>query len=461
MGFGAAVLLGFLLLQSGGNFGSAAQNFLVFGANETLRQTKQEAVTVSSQQANQTEQRRHPPATYRLKVYQLQTPSALSEKQRRPLGEEQPSPVAAAAAAFEPASGLNPSTSEPAKMESKVEAPAPLPAQSVSVRCGEDRVLIAVKQDFLGNGQLIRPSDLTLGGCAVLDTVDHIMLFQAELHGCGATLTMTEVSLVYKFALMYSPTPIASTSILKTNPVEVTVRCHFPRRHYVSSDAMRPAWTTFASERQAEQRLRFSMRLLTDDWLSPRPSNVYFLTDVVHLEASVLRGAHVPLRVFVDRCVATANPDPASQLRYPFVSNHGCLTDSKLTGAKSYFLPRSQEDKLHLQLKAFKFQQDDKNSVYVTCHLKATVLDDPIDTRHKACSYLTEAKRWVASGGDNNVCSCCDTSCGGQRQRRRPAADSAPRGEGTAALGPNLIEELPEPKPRLQTREETQDALSL
>lgn len=31
--------------------------------------------------------------------------------------------------------------------------------------------------------------------------------------------------------------------------------------------------------------------------------------------------------------------------------------------------------------------------------------------------------RWVASGGDNNVCSCCETSCQEQR-RRRFAADA-------------------------------------
>lgn len=40
-----------------------------------------------------------------------------------------------------------------------------------------------------------------------------------------------------------------------------------------------------------------------------------------------------------------------------------CLTDAKLTGAKSYFMQRRQEDKLHLMLKAFRFHQDHRNSV--------------------------------------------------------------------------------------------------
>lgn len=43
---------------------------------------------------------------------------------------------------------------------------------------------------FLGNGQLIRPSDLTLGGCAALDAADHILQFQTELQGCGSTMTV-------------------------------------------------------------------------------------------------------------------------------------------------------------------------------------------------------------------------------------------------------------------------------
>lgn len=44
-----------------------------------------------------------------------------------------------------------------------------------------------------------------------------------------------------------------------------------------------------------------------------------------------------------------------------------CLSDGKLTGAKSYFLQRSREDKLHFQLKAFGFHKDQKNSVSTAC----------------------------------------------------------------------------------------------
>lgn len=43
---------------------------------------------------------------------------------------------------------------------------------------------------FLGNGQLIRPSDLTLGDCAVVDTEKLVLGFQTELEGCGSTVTV-------------------------------------------------------------------------------------------------------------------------------------------------------------------------------------------------------------------------------------------------------------------------------
>uniref|UniRef100_A0A3B5KBL4 Zona pellucida sperm-binding protein 3 n=1 Tax=Takifugu rubripes TaxID=31033 RepID=A0A3B5KBL4_TAKRU len=299
----------------------------------------------------------------------------------------------------------------------------PVPAASVAAHCGEGEVAVEVNQNLFGNGQLIYPSDLTLGGCVAQSTTDHILLFQTELHGCNSMLNMTEDTLIYSFSLEYLPTPIGNTFILKTNPAEVVIECHYQRRHYVSSNALRPAWVLFAAMMEAEQQPQFSLRLMTEDWQSPRPSNVFFLSDVIHFEA-VLLGYHVPLRIYVDSCVATVTPDPDSQPRYPFIDNFGCLRDSRLTGAKSFFLQRSQEDKIQFQLETFRFHQDHNNSVHITCQLKATSVSGPIDSQHKSCSFLTEANRWVASDGDNMVCRCCETSCGEQRRKRRSAADA-------------------------------------
>ncbi|KAM7365332.1 hypothetical protein PAMP_016267 [Pampus punctatissimus] len=428
MGFREAVLLGFVLLFSGGNVCAASQNF---STSETLNRTLQEQVTqlqrspqITDHQSNQTEHSDPVlrfPVSYRLRSYQLRKP-AVKQKPLRPLVEqtfENPQNSEArdlTSELVEPrAAGraqkliqgpnLNPTVKNKSKVLVKFEQRVPVRAESVEVHCGEREVTIEVRQNFLGNGQLIHPSDLTLGGCAALDAADHILQFQTELQGCGSTVRMTEEALIYTFSLMYSPTPIGITFILKTNPAEVEIECHYQRKYLVSSNAMKPTWEPFASNMLAEQQLRFSLHLMTEDWQSQRPSSVYFLSDVMHIEASVLQGHHVPMRVYVDSCVATVNPNPNSQPRYPFINNYGCLTDAKLTGAKSYFMQRSQEDKLNFQLKAFRFHQDHRNSLYITCHLKATTLSVPIDSQHKACSFLAEANRWVASGGDNKFCS--------------------------------------------------------
>jgi len=60
-----------------------------------------------------------------------------------------------------------------------------------------------------------------------------------------------------------------------------------------------------------------------DDWRSERPSNQYFLGDSINIEASLMSHNHIPLRVFVDSCVATSVPDTSATLRYSFIENNG------------------------------------------------------------------------------------------------------------------------------------------
>ena len=60
----------------------------------------------------------------------------------------------------------------------------------------------------------------------------------------------------------------------------------------------------------------------SDDWSSERTSSVYFLGDVVNMEASVDHH-HLPLRLYADRCVATLTPDMDSDPRYAFIDHQG------------------------------------------------------------------------------------------------------------------------------------------
>uniref|UniRef100_A0A672T9H3 ZP domain-containing protein n=1 Tax=Sinocyclocheilus grahami TaxID=75366 RepID=A0A672T9H3_SINGR len=149
---------------------------------------------------------------------------------------------------------------------------------------------------------------------------------------------------------------------------------------------------------------------ISDDWMFERPSNQYFLGQFLKLEASVKQYNHVPLRIFVDGCVATAAPDVnTTSPRYSFIENHGCLVDAKLTGSTSSFMRRIQSDKLQFQLEAFRFQQDDSGLVYITCALKAVMASTPTCPENKACSFING---WTSVDDNDQVCMCCDSMCG-------------------------------------------------
>ncbi|XP_029559743.1 zona pellucida sperm-binding protein 3-like, partial [Salmo trutta] len=320
------------------------------------------------------------------------------------------------------------------------EWPPQVATNSVVTWCGESVVRVKVNQDLLGIGRLIQPERITLGGCAATeeDAEAHVLTFESELHGCGSELTMTEDVLIYTFTLVYEPKPLANTSIVKTSAAMVDIECHYLRNHDVSSNALKPTWIPYTSNMVAEELLYFSLSLFLSDWQFERPSNHYYLGDIINMEASVMPYHHVPLRVFVDRCVATLAPDVHTVPRYSFIEDHGCLVDAKLTGSSSQFLSRSQDDKIQFQLESFRFQpQKDSQQLYITCHLKATAASSPIDAENKACSFTDG---WKAAGGDDQVCGCCDSSCAASKARDLDR-DSDLRWEGEATLGPIIVQE--------------------
>nr|XP_029542823.1 zona pellucida sperm-binding protein 3-like isoform X1 [Oncorhynchus nerka] len=317
--------------------------------------------------------------------------------------------------------------------------PLPVPASSIAVQCGETAARVEVKRDLLGIGQLIDPADLTLGGCAVTgeDASAQVLIFVTELHECGSTLTMTDDSLVYVFTLHYTPATLGSSPIVRTREVVVWVECHYQRllyrNHDVSSDSVKPTWNPYASTKVAEELLYFSLRLMTDNWQLERPSKEYVLGDNINFEASVVQFFHVPLRVFVDNCVATVIPNANTVPRYAFIENRGCLVDTKLTGSRSQFIPRTMDDALQFQIEAFRFHVVNTGSLYVTCLLKATTTSSPIDHENKACSF---SNGWREANKKDQVCGCCDTDCG---MRREP--DPGFRWEQEASIGPLNIKE--------------------
>ncbi|XP_048832772.1 zona pellucida sperm-binding protein 3-like [Brienomyrus brachyistius] len=316
--------------------------------------------------------------------------------------------------------------------------PAQTSPNAVKATCSESSVIVEVQRDLMGTGRLVQPADITLGGCAAVaqDASAQVLRFESKLQDCGSQLMMTDNSLVYTFALIYVPTGIGGTPIVRTNGAVLSIECHYLRKHNVSSNALVPTWVPFSTTKAAEDILVFSLKLMADDWQLERTSNAFFLGDLLNIEASVTVANHHPLRVSVDSCVATSTSDVTSVPRYDLVVNHGCLSDSKLPGSNSHFLPQKQDDKLQMQLDAFRFLQATSNLIYITCLLKATVASGPTDETHKACSF--SSTRWTAADGNDQVCGCCDADCS-----PRKARDLTLWWESTATVGPFSVAEKP------------------
>ncbi|XP_056308795.1 zona pellucida sperm-binding protein 3-like [Danio aesculapii] len=341
-----------------------------------------------------------------------------------------------------PGPNLYPVLTEEVVMEPVFQPEVPVPANSVEARCEEASVKIHVQQNFFGSGQLIEPSDLTLGGCPFVGFDDRVRIiaFESALEGCGSLLTMTDDSLVYAFALVYSPSPVPNTPVDRTNEATVPIYCIYPRKHNVSSNALLPNWTPYSAVGAGEEHLQFSLRLMTDDWQYERPSNTFFMGDLINVEASIIRANHAPLRVFVESCVASLGPIGEANIAYMFIQNHGCMVDARMTHSRSRFMSRIQDDKLRFQIESFRFQQDSSGLIYITCHLKATTTFSPVDMMHKACSFATETQSWIAADGDNQVCGCCESTCTFRKARSLDTRDSM--FEDDAAIGPIVINKV-------------------
>uniref|UniRef100_A0A8C2WW63 Zona pellucida sperm-binding protein 3 n=1 Tax=Cyclopterus lumpus TaxID=8103 RepID=A0A8C2WW63_CYCLU len=177
------------------------------------------------------------------------------------------------------------------------------------------------------------------------------------------------------------------------------------RKYSLSSYSLMPTWIPFMSTQAAVETLEFDLRIMTNDWLYRRSSNVFYLGEPICIEASVRVGHHTGLRVFVSSCVATLYPDVSSEPRYVFVEN-GCLVDSALPGSRSHFLSRTQDDKLHLTIDAFKFHNEDRGELYITCHLNAVLANDA-EAPNKACSFVNG--RWRSANGNDYLCGYCQS----------------------------------------------------
>ncbi|NWX87411.1 ZP3 protein, partial [Nothoprocta pentlandii] len=296
----------------------------------------------------------------------------------------------------------------------EAQAPAVSGTRPVAVQCQEAQMVVTVHRDLFGTGRLINVADLTLGPAACkhssLNTALNTVTFAAGLHECGSIVQVTPDSLIYRTLINYDPSPASNPVIIRTNPAVIPIECIYPRRENVSSNAIKPTWAPFSSTLAAEERLVFSLRLMNEDWTAERPFTGFQLGDILNIQAEVSTENHVPLRLFVDNCVAALSPDSDSSPHYSIIDFNGCLVDGRSDDTSSAFItPRPREDMIRFRIDVFRFAGDTRNLIYITCHLKVTPADQAPDPLNKACSFNKARNIWVPVEGSRDICSCCET----------------------------------------------------
>ncbi|XP_017277273.1 zona pellucida sperm-binding protein 3 [Kryptolebias marmoratus] len=303
---------------------------------------------------------------------------------------------------------------------------------TVHVRCTETSMIVFIQADFYRTGRLVSPGELFLGDakysksskCRAVPAGDHEYIIEADLQDCGSKLTVADDDVIYSNNLIFSPA-VGHHGITRMTEAAVPVSCHYKRKHTVSSTTQQQEKPLSFSTSSGGSP--FSLKLMTDDWLDERFSNTYLLGEPLYLKAWY--SGRDSRRLFVDSCVATLTPDPTSVPRYYLIEQHGCFTDAKDGGLNSFFLPRTAADSLRFQLDAFLFYNELRNTIYITCQLKAThqLKSSPVN---KACNYVHS--RWVNVEGNDGMCWCCNSVC----RKRLPKDDVVC---DSLTLGPLMI----------------------
>ncbi|XP_051898250.1 zona pellucida sperm-binding protein 3-like [Pristis pectinata] len=330
------------------------------------------------------------------------------------------------------------------------------PLRTVTVECGEENLLVKVHLDLFGTRHLVKAADLTLGtaNCrpSRIYARNYTVVFNYRLHECDSKLQMVGDYLVYTTHLNHTPQAHGSI-IARTNGAIVPIECRYFRKGNVSSNPIKPTWIPFSSTRSREGHLSFSLRLMNDDWLTERRSTTYYLGDLIHIEASVSMINHMPLKLYIDRCVATLSRDKDSTPRYNIIDYHGCLLDSAVEDSFSTFVLGGTErevDKLRFDLDAFRFFGDERSLIFITCRLKVAAIDRR-DSTTKACTFQKVQNMWTPLEESSvDICACCGVGdctatkeglfpSRGRRDVQLEAEKNEVKWEGEVSLGPLII----------------------
>ncbi|KAF3846453.1 hypothetical protein F7725_003531 [Dissostichus mawsoni] len=320
----------------------------------------------------------------------------------------------------------------------------PQQVNTIRVTCHPDSLEIVIKADMFAVGAPVDADEIRLGVetnnqyCrATASSADEYSI-SVGLVECGTRHWVTEDSLIYTNLLIYSP-EASPYGVVRMDEAVIPIECHYERSLSLfvfkahievqwSSSSLMPTWIPFMSTQAAVEMLQFNLRIMTSDWQYKRSSNVFHLGEPISIEASVRIGHHMGLRVFVSSCVATLSPDMNSSPRHAFIEKvrlqiakwQKCFVDSQLPGSRSQFLARTQDDKLHMSIDAFRFYNEDRGELYITCHLHAVPINDTVATN----------KAWRSADGNDYLCGQCKRPIEVEQTPSKPSSPSKFRPRG-------------------------------
>ncbi|XP_072113348.1 zona pellucida sperm-binding protein 3-like [Mobula birostris] len=336
-------------------------------------------------------------------------------------------------------------------------------SQPITAWCGDQTLLVRVRLTLLGTERLVRALELRLGaaGCSPVwaDPQTDTVLFYTNLSECGILVKVSAHRLIYSTHLYLRPRAAASATVTSSLAI-AGIECHYPRK-VIGDKQTGLTWTPLSSPRSKWALPWYSLHLMSDDWREERSSSSYQLGDFIHIEASV-NAKCLPVRLYVDSCVATPTPDKDSAPRRHLLGFNGCLLDSRSAGSLSVFVsPRADPNKLQMRLDTFRLLEAG-SSIFITCRLRVSAIDARADSVNKACTFHRAASRWFPVEGPAGICACCDWgSCREGRRRQSTGSgwntlasqseDDQLQMEGEVQIGPLeiLSASLQDPVPRV------------
>uniref|UniRef100_A0A3P9JG75 Zona pellucida sperm-binding protein 3 n=1 Tax=Oryzias latipes TaxID=8090 RepID=A0A3P9JG75_ORYLA len=291
--------------------------------------------------------------------------------------------------------------------------------EELKIQCEENKMRITVQREFFRKTNTpFSPELIRLGWNSTCGPerpgTDTEMVLSAGLQDCGTESRVDGDWLLYSNQLLLFPAilPTATGSVIVRGVTTVIpVECYYERKQKVTGEPLMPTWIPMTSSIRGFGLLRFSLRIMADECASARSSSVFQQGEAVFLEAAVDSALHPPLTLYVDHCAATVQPDPLSELRYSFITKHGCLMDSVLPGSSSRFLPRQRDDRLCFSVQAFRFRKTPVDQMFISCHLKAAPKRSHHSHLDKACFFHRATFSWRATDGNGAACECCDSDC--------------------------------------------------